>query len=116
MFVCLYYIFGCTYVICTLTLSYFCVSWVFDPVPNFTKQNPLVFFIITHIILEIELFTALNYFADAVKTKKTYGSSISTRVSCGGKLIRYLSVISPTQQYLLENSLSTRRTTKVGLV
>ncbi len=27
---------------CTLTLSYFCVSWMFNPVPNFTKQNPMV--------------------------------------------------------------------------
>ncbi len=27
---------------CTLTLLYFCVSSVFDPVPNFAKQNPLV--------------------------------------------------------------------------
>ncbi len=34
---------GRTYVICTLTLSYFCVSSVFHPVPNFTKQNPLVY-------------------------------------------------------------------------
>ncbi len=28
---------------CTLTLSYFCVSLVFDTVPNFTKLNPLVY-------------------------------------------------------------------------
>ncbi len=27
---------------CTLTLVYFCVRSVFDPVPNFTKQNPPV--------------------------------------------------------------------------
>ncbi len=27
---------------CTLTLAYFCVSSVFDPVPSFTKQNPPV--------------------------------------------------------------------------
>ncbi len=27
---------------CTLTLTYFCVRSVFDPVPNFTKQNPPV--------------------------------------------------------------------------
>ncbi len=44
----------------TLTLSYFCVS-SFDPVPYFTKQNPL------------KLFTALNYFAAAVKTQKLTG-------------------------------------------
>ncbi len=61
---------------------------------------------ITRITLEIELFTALNCFAGAVKTKKHYGSSISIRVSGSGKLIRYLSVINPTQHYLLENSLS----------
>ncbi len=57
---------------CTLTLSYFCVSFVFDPILNFTKQNPLLS-IITRITLEIELFTALNYFAGAVKTKKLTG-------------------------------------------
>ncbi len=27
---------------CTLTVSYFCVISLFDPVPNFTKRNPLV--------------------------------------------------------------------------
>ncbi len=27
---------------CTLTFSYFCVSSLFDPVPNFTKWNPPV--------------------------------------------------------------------------
>ncbi len=27
----------------TLTLVYFCVSSVFDPVPNCTEQNPLVY-------------------------------------------------------------------------
>ncbi len=58
---------------CTLTLAYFCVRSVFDPVPNFTKQNPPVW-IITRIILEIELFTALNSFAGAVKTQKLRGA------------------------------------------
>ncbi len=52
---------GRTYVICTLTLAYFCVSLVFNPVPNFTKPNPLVLH--TRIILEIELFTAWSSFA-----------------------------------------------------
>ncbi len=28
---------------CTLALPYFCVSSMFDPVPNFTKQNLLVY-------------------------------------------------------------------------
>ncbi len=37
------YMCGHTNVICTLTLAYFCVSSVFDSVPNFTKQNPLVY-------------------------------------------------------------------------
>ncbi len=38
--ICLYI---CGYVrmsFCTLTVTYFCVSTVFDPVPNFIKQNP----------------------------------------------------------------------------
>ncbi len=56
---------------CTLTLMYFCVRSVFDPVPNFTKQNPLIF--ITRITLEIESFT-LNSFAGAVKTQKLMGA------------------------------------------
>ncbi len=46
---------------CTLTLVYFCVSWVLDPVPNEWLS------IITRIILEIELFTTLNSFAGAFK-------------------------------------------------
>ncbi len=57
---------------CALTLSYFCVSMVIDPVPNFTKQNPLVS-IITRITLEIESFTALNSFAVTGKTQKLTG-------------------------------------------
>ncbi len=75
---------------CTLTLTNLCVSSVFDPVPNFTKQNPLV---IDHypIILEIELFTALNFFAGTVRTKKLTKSSISIRVSSSRKLICDLS-------------------------
>ncbi len=50
----------------------FFVSLVFDPVPNFTKQNPLV---IDHYLyhLKIELFTALNSFAGTVKTQKLAG-------------------------------------------
>ncbi len=57
---------------CTLTIAYFCVRSVFDPVPNFTKQNPPSLVIITRIALEIELFTALNCFAGAVKTKNIW--------------------------------------------
>ncbi len=55
---------------CTSTLAYFCVRSVFDPVPSFT--NGLT--IITRITLEIELFTALNFFAGAVKTQKLMGA------------------------------------------
>ncbi len=73
---------------CTLTLAYFCVSSLFDPVPNFIKQSSGLA-IITRIILEIELFTAFNSFAGAVKTQKlTLVPSI--RVSGSGKLIRNL--------------------------
>ncbi len=75
---------------CTLTITYFCVSSVFDPVPNCTQQNPLVYRSLPIIILEIELFTALNYFAGAVTT---YQSFISIQVSGDGKLVI---VISPT--------------------
>ncbi len=50
---------------CTLTLTYFCVCSMFDPVPNFTN---------TRITLEIALFTALNSFAGAVKTQKFMGA------------------------------------------
>ncbi len=53
---------------CTLTLAYFCVCSLFDPVPNFTKQNSPGLVTITRINLEIELFTTLNCFAGAVKT------------------------------------------------
>ncbi len=41
--VCLFvYMFGCMYVILYFDPPYFCVRSAFDPVPNFTKQNPLV--------------------------------------------------------------------------
>ncbi len=58
--------FGCTYVICTLTPTYFCISFVFDSVPNFIP-------IITCIVLDIELFIPLNSFTGAVKTQKLTG-------------------------------------------
>ncbi len=35
-------IYGRTYVILYFDPSYFCVRSAFDPVPNFTKQNPPV--------------------------------------------------------------------------
>ncbi len=41
--VCLFvYIYGRTYVILYFDPLYFCVRSTFDPVPNFTKQNPPV--------------------------------------------------------------------------
>ena len=40
--ICLYMC-GHTYVICTLTLSYFCVNSGFNLVLKFTRQNPLVY-------------------------------------------------------------------------
>ncbi len=41
--VCLFvYIYGRTYVILYFDPPYFCVRSAFDPVPNFTKQNPPV--------------------------------------------------------------------------
>ncbi len=39
--VCLF-IYGLTYVILYFDPPYFCVSSLFDPVPNFTKRNPPV--------------------------------------------------------------------------
>ncbi len=48
------------------------VRSAFAPVPNFTKQNPPGLATITRITLEIELFTALNCFAGAVKTQKLW--------------------------------------------
>ncbi len=36
------YMFGRTYVILYFDSPYFCVRSAFDPVPNFTKQNPPV--------------------------------------------------------------------------
>ncbi len=46
----------------------FCVSSVANPVPNFTKQNPLVYQSLPISPKEIELFTALNSFFSTVKT------------------------------------------------
>ena len=38
--VCLYMCLDVSMSFCNLTFSYFCVSSLFDPVPNFTKRNP----------------------------------------------------------------------------
>ncbi len=61
---------------CTLTLPYFCVSSLFNPIPN----NRILWL---SIILEIELFTALN--------SQTYGSSTSIQ--------RYVQVELASQTY-----------------
>ncbi len=54
---------------CTLTLPYFCVSSVVDPVPYSTKQDPLVY----RSLPVIEVFTVLDSFAGAVNTYKITG-------------------------------------------
>ncbi len=99
-------LFGRTYVILYFDPPHVCVRSAFDPVPNFNKQNPPA---ITRITLEIELCTALNYFACAVKTLKLMG------VPFIFKLVAICHSYKPYSQHLLENSLSIRRTTKVSL-
>ncbi len=42
MYIYIYYMFGRMYVILYFDPPYFCVRSAFDPVPNFTKQNPPV--------------------------------------------------------------------------
>ncbi len=61
------YMYGRTYVILYFDPRVFVLVMV-DPVPNYTKQNPLGLSISTRIILEIELFTVLIFLAGAVKT------------------------------------------------
>ncbi len=61
------YVCGRTQVILYFDPGIFCVSSVIDHVQNFTKQNLMVYRSLP-IILEIELFIALNSFAGAVKT------------------------------------------------
>ena len=52
-----------------------------------------------------------------LKLKKAYWNSISIRVSGSGYLVAICHHDQPyTQQYLLENSMSTRLTKKVSLV
>ncbi len=79
--------------ICTLTLSYLCVRSVFDPVPNFTKQNLPI---ITRITLVIELYTALNCFAGTVKTKKLMGAPFLLELVAVVVNTLFVTVISPT--------------------
>ncbi len=54
---------------CTLTLAYFCVNSVFDPVPKITKQNTLVYLSLPVSSKKLICFTSLNSFAGAVKAK-----------------------------------------------
>ncbi len=62
-----------TYVILYFDPRVFCVSHVVDPVPNCTKQNPLVYPSVTRITLEIELFTVLNSFGGCSSNLKLKG-------------------------------------------
>ncbi len=55
---------------CTLNILYFCVNSGVRPRPKLHKTDSSGLAIITLTILEIELFTNLNSFADAVKTQK----------------------------------------------
>ncbi len=69
---------------CTMTLRIFVFALRSTPSQTSLNTEFSGLATITRITLEIELFTALNCFAGA-------GSSISIRVSGGGKLIHYLS-------------------------
>ncbi len=88
LFVCIYV---WTYVICTLTLVYFCVSLVVDPIPNFTEQNPLVYRSLPVSSNGIELFTALNYLLWVQLALRSLPEFIFYSMSGGVKLMRYLS-------------------------
>ncbi len=62
--------FGCTYVILYFDPCAPCLT------PSQTLQTEsFSLATITHIILEIEMFTALNCFAGAVKTQKLMGAA-----------------------------------------
>ncbi len=64
-------VFGHTYVIMYFDRIFVLVGCL---TPSQTSLNRILWLpIITHIILEIELFTSLNSFAGAVKTKKFTG-------------------------------------------
>ncbi len=56
------YIYGHMYVILYFDPPYFCVRSAFDPVPNCTKQNPLVYRSLPVITLEIELCLHFDFF------------------------------------------------------
>ena len=92
----------------------FSVSSVVDPIPNFTKQNLLVYrSLLYH--PDIEMFTFLNSFVGVVKTWKLTGVPFLFELVVVVSRCAILMVISRVQQYLLDNSLSTRLTTQVGM-
>ncbi len=66
------------------------------------------------ITCKIELVTALNSTVGAVRTKKL--AVVPFLFELVGVVSYFVIVISPTQQYLLENSSSTILTRKVSLV
>ncbi len=73
MLVCLYMC-GHTYVILYFDPCIFLCSLRVRPCPKLHKTESSGLAIITRITLEIELFTALNCFAGAVKTQKLMGA------------------------------------------
>ncbi len=86
---------GRAYVILYFDPHVFLCSLRLRPRPKLHSTETSGLAIITRITLGIELFTALNSFAGAVKTQKIYGSSISIWVSGSGKLIRYCHSYKP---------------------
>ncbi len=98
------------YVICTLPPLIFLHLLGVRPCPKLHKTGSSGLSIFTRIIFEIELFTTLNYFVDAIKTLKLTGQLFLFELLA---VVSFVIVLSPAQQYLLENSLSTKLTTKV---
>ncbi len=84
----LVYMWRRTYVI--FLALYFCMSLVFDRVPNFTITESSRFAIITRFIPENKLFTALSSFVVQLNSRTSW-SVISIRVSGGSKLMHNLS-------------------------
>ncbi len=66
--------FGRTYVILYFDPRVFVISLRVDPRPKLPLNRILGLATITRITLEIELFTALNCFAGAVKTQNLMGA------------------------------------------
>ncbi len=84
---------GRTYVIYTLTLKYFCVSSVVDPIPKFTEQKPLDYRSLPISSPNgIELFTTLNSFILVELKLREKLTGVHFYLMCGGsKLMCYLS-------------------------